>query len=374
MKGFDKFVAYAVPVPEKESQKGGFAELACDSTRFPILADMLETAVRNLPSGDPHATQWTRWGFSAPNPHEAPVVIVDEVLGEQKDTPYVIMDENEKYIWLVFEERARMLSSATIKDALAEVEEEYYERHEEPMTKRERNEARDKIVADLLPKAPIKRTRTNVMIIEGVIIVFAGSKNVGDKVTSSLRKALGSLPVIDWFEAPDFVNMFLKKIAKRDYDTDTPVGKARADFELVGNAKLKLESGDYTFKGVEDITEDESFTKALSMSDGMHPYGLIEGHLHLTAPGSHGRPLAFTLSNKGAVKGVKWVGEDEASEFDPSEYDEAEERESAMLRFNAWDGYTAALMILTSLYRSAANRFEEDAGDWNVTNFEEDDI
>lgn len=373
MKGFDKFVAYAVQVPERESQKGGFAEWACDSTHFPMLADMLETAVRNLPSGDPHATQWTRLGFSVPNPHEDPVVVTDEVLGEQKDVPYVIADENEKFIWLVFEERARMLSPATIKDALAEVEEEYFERHGEHMTKRERNEARDKIVADLLPKAPIKRTRTNVMIIPGVIIVFAGSRNVGDKVTSALRKCLGSLPVLDWFEAPDFVNMFLKKIAKSDYDLETPVGKARADFELVGNAKLKLESGDYTFKGVEDITEDESFTTALEMSDGMHPYGLIEGHLHLTATGTD-RPLAFTLSNKGAIKGVKWVGEDEEAEFDPSEYDEAEERESAMLRFNAWDGYTAAYMILTALYRAAANRFEDEAGDWNVTNYEEDDI
>lgn len=369
MKAFDKFVTFNIDQP-RDGGETGFAAWANDSTSFPLLAGMLETAFRNLPIGDPSAMQWTRQGFATPNPHAEKILVTDEMLGEIPDVPLVYMDPDEKYIWFIHEERARMLSPATIKDALALKLEEWVEKTGEEPTKRERNDMRDEIVNDLLPKAVIKRTRTHVLITPGRLIVFAGSQNIGEKVTSAIRKAVGSLPAYPFFEAPDFITVFLKKVATNDYDVETPIGQARSMFELVGNAKLHLESGDYTFKGVEDITRDKAFVKALSLSDGFLPYGLIEGYLFLDS-GVADHKIGFTISKKGTIKSVTWIGDD-VEEFEPGDYETGEERESALLGFLVWNGYQTSKIILDSLHMAYANRVNDD--EWTTTTFEEDDM
>lgn len=369
MKPFDKFVTFNIDTP-RNAEDTGFAAWANDSASLPMVAGMLETAFRNMPIGDPSAMQWTRQGFAVPNPHAEKIPVTDEVLGVIADVPLVHMDPDEKFIWFVHEERARMLSPATIKDALAIKLEEWVEKTGEEPTKRERNDMRDEIVNDLLPKAVIKRTKTHVLITPGRLIVFAGSQNIGEKVSSAIRKAIGSLPAYPFFEAPDFITVFLKKVATEDYDTETLIGAARSNFELVGNAKLNLESGDYSFKGVEDITRDEAFVKALSLSDGFMPYGLIEGYLFLDS-GVADHKIGFTLNKKGTVKSVSWIGED-VEEFEAGDYETGEEREAALLGFLVWNGYQTSKIILDSLHMAYANRVNDD--EWSSTSYEEDDM
>ncbi|UVD32342.1 recombination-associated protein [Proteus phage Q29] len=360
MKPFDKFIAFAISEPADPNNTTSFSALANGTEdQLKQLGRELETRLRNLPIGDPSAMQWTRHGFAKPDENAEPITVVDEVLGDMEDTPYVMIDEAGKYLVFTFEERARMLSPTTIKDELEVKVKDWIERVGDTPTKRERNDMRDEIINDLLPKATIKRTKTYAMIIKGVLIVFAGSNNIGEKVASAVRKVVGSLPIVPWFEHSALITEFLKKIATVDFDPEDAVGQALDKFEIVRSAKVSAETGAYTFKDVFDITNDVSFKEALGQTNGYsYPLGITEANLELRHDATDS-PIGFVLTAKGVLKSVNWNDEPE-NIFDDSVFDTNEERERARFIFSTWDAYTLVTAVLGALHNANANRFVED--------------
>lgn len=357
MKPFDKFIVSVIPKPKDAQDTESFCALAQTKEGIEKLTPMLDTAFREMMIGDPSASQWSRYGFAAPNPHAEKVTVEDKMLGEIEDVPLV--SKNIGYSWFLFEERARMLSPSTIRDEVEKRAVAFEERVLEAPNKRERAEMRDEVIAELLPKATIKRTRIPVIITPGRLIIFAGSKNVADKVTATMRKALGSLPVIDWLQCGEAVTAYLKKLARKDDlaegDDYEPWNKF-AKITIVSNAKIKLETGIYSFSDVEDLTFDESFVTALKSSDGYLHFGLTEARIVYEA--DNGDPLYWaTLTSKGVIKGIKDLSDETE---DDAQYDDDSERESVRIETSAYLGYVAATHILASLEHGGANVLGEE--------------
>lgn len=360
MKPFDKFIVSVIPKPKDAQDTESFCALAQTKEGIEKLTPMLDTAFREMMIGDPSASQWSRCGFAVPNPHAEKIIVEDEMLGEMEDIPLV--SKNIGYSWFLFEERARMLSPSTIRDEVEKRAIAFEERVLEAPNKRERAEMRDEVIAELLPKATIKRTRIPVIITPGRLIIFAGSKNIADKVTATMRKAIGSLPVIDWLQCGEAVTAYLKKLARKDDNTedsdafDSDNWDKFAKTTLVSNAKIKLETGIYAFSDVEDLTYDDSFITALKSSDGYLHFGLTEARIVFEA--DNGDPLYWaTLTSKGVIKSIKDLS-DETEE--DAEYEDDNDRESVRIETSAYFGYVAATHILETLERGGANVLGEE--------------
>lgn len=91
-------------------------------------------------------------------------------------------------------EESRLLPASVLSDAIAEQIAEYQANTGRKPGKRLRNEFRERALAELLPRAFIKRARTSAYLDGRMLVVDTSSDSAAEAVATAVRDALGSFP------------------------------------------------------------------------------------------------------------------------------------------------------------------------------------
>ncbi|UZE97570.1 recombination-associated protein RdgC [Alkalimarinus alittae] len=100
--------------------------------------------------------------------------------------------------WMICLKREdRLVPSTVVKEAVAEKVAEIEETQMRKVTKKEKDELKEQITHELLPRAFTRSKHTYAYLSpkDGFLIVNASSAKAADDITSYLRKTIGSLPI-----------------------------------------------------------------------------------------------------------------------------------------------------------------------------------
>ncbi|AKX51533.1 recombination-associated protein RdgC [Thiopseudomonas alkaliphila] len=124
----------------------------------------------------------TTYGFTAP-------------FGKAADAPLIYASQH--FFLLAAQKEERLLPASVVKDAVNEKVEEIENAQGRKVYKKERDQIKDEVTLDFLPRAFIRRSRTLAAIDTqaGLIYVDASSAKKAEELLSTLREAIGSLPI-----------------------------------------------------------------------------------------------------------------------------------------------------------------------------------
>ncbi|WP_126962469.1 recombination-associated protein RdgC [Xanthomonas arboricola] len=102
------------------------------------------------------------------------------------------------FLWLAVGAQDKMLPGAVINDALEQKCAEIEKREGRRPGGKARKRLKDDIIHELLPKAFVRNSRTDVILdlANGLAIVDTSSRKVGESVVSEIRGMLGSFPAL----------------------------------------------------------------------------------------------------------------------------------------------------------------------------------
>ncbi|UXA48492.1 recombination-associated protein RdgC [Xanthomonas prunicola] len=102
------------------------------------------------------------------------------------------------FLWLAVGGQDKMLPGAVINDALEQKCAEIEKKEGRRPGGKARKRLKDDIIHELLPKAFVRNSRTDVILDleHGVAIVDTSSRKVGESVVSEIRSMLGSFPAL----------------------------------------------------------------------------------------------------------------------------------------------------------------------------------
>ncbi|MET1077441.1 MAG: recombination-associated protein RdgC [Pseudomonas sp.] len=149
---------------------------------LPFDAQALETALAAKPARPCASQELTTYGFVAP-------------FGKGEDAPLVHVSQD--FMLIAARKEDRILPGSVVRDALKEKVEEIEAEQMRKVYKKERDQLKDEIIQAFLPRAFIRRSSTFAAIApkQGLILVNAASPKRAEDLLSTLREAIGSLPV-----------------------------------------------------------------------------------------------------------------------------------------------------------------------------------
>ncbi len=149
---------------------------------LPFVADELQAALAAKPARPCASQELTTYGFVAP-------------FGKGADAPLVHVSQD--FILIAARKEDRILPGSVVRDALKEKVEEIEAEQMRKVYKKERDQLKDEIIQAFLPRAFIRRSTTFAAIApkEGLILVNSASPKRAEDLLSTLREAIGSLPV-----------------------------------------------------------------------------------------------------------------------------------------------------------------------------------
>lgn len=149
---------------------------------LPFDAEALETALAAKPARPCASQELTTYGFVAP-------------FGKGEDAPLVHVSQD--FMLIAARKEDRILPGSVVRDALKEKVDEIEAEQMRKVYKKERDQLKDEIIQAFLPRAFIRRSSTFAAIApkQGLVLVNAASPKRAEDLLSTLREAIGSLPV-----------------------------------------------------------------------------------------------------------------------------------------------------------------------------------
>lgn len=185
----------------------------------------------------------------------------------------------------------KMLPSRVVKEALdakiAEIESEQMRK----VYKKEREQLKDDIVQAFLPRAFVTRSRIQALIMPPYILVDTTSAKKAEDLLSTLREALGSLPV----------RPFAVRVRPTVTMTDWVLNGATPDRFTVGE----------TFQSRAQLDESQTLSgKGVTLSDeDLHQLLRAGQHEATQLELIHESDTPFTLTESLVLKGIDWPEE-----------------------------------------------------------------
>jgi recombination associated protein RdgC len=171
-------------------------------------------------------------------------------LGKGENAPLV--HASGDFLLIGARKEERILPGSVVRDAVREKVEEIEAEQMRKVYKKERDQIKDEIIQELLPRAFVRKTATYAAIAPklGLILVDTSSAKRAEDLLSTLREALGSLPV----------RPLTVKIAPTATLTDwVKTQKSAPDFHVLDQALLRdmhEDGGSITAKR-QDLTSEE---------------------------------------------------------------------------------------------------------------------
>jgi len=199
--------------------------------------EALEKALAAKPARPCASQELATYGFVAP-------------FGKGEDAPLVHVSQG--FLLISARKEERILPGSVVKDAVKEKVDEIENEQMRKVYKKERDQIKDEIVQAFLPRAFIRKSATFAAIApaQGLIIVNASSPKRAEDLLSTLREAIGSLPV----------RPLTVKIAPSATMTDwVKAQKAAADFHVLDECELRdtHEDGGIVRCKRQDLTGEE---------------------------------------------------------------------------------------------------------------------
>lgn len=253
---------------------------------IPFDRDPLEDALRSKPAREPASQELSTYGFTAP-------------FGKGENAPLVYMANG--FILVCARKVEKIIPSGAIAEAVKEKVERIESEQCRKVYKKERDQIKDEIIQEALPRA-FKRSKVTYAAIDperGLIYVNAASRSVAEDLLSTLRECIGSLPVrpvtvkiapsatlTDWIKheqpAPEFYVLDYAALS------DTQEGGGTATLknqDLTGEeAKLHIASGKVATKvslawqdKLSFMMDDSLAVKRLKFEDLLHDQAESDG-------------------------------------------------------------------------------------------------
>ena len=148
----------------------------------PFATETLEEALAAKPARSCASQELATYGFAAP-------------FGKGEDAPLV--HASQDFLLIAARKEERILPGNVVRDALQEKVEEIEAEQMRKVYKKERDRIKEDIVQTFLPRAFIRRATTFAAIMpkQGLILVDTSSAKKAEDLLSTLREAIGSLPV-----------------------------------------------------------------------------------------------------------------------------------------------------------------------------------
>ena len=145
-------------------------------------AETLEKALQDKPARPCNNQELSTYGFVAP-------------FGKGADAPLV--HSNQEFMLIATRKEEGLLPGSVMRHALKEKVDEFEAEQMRKVYKKERDQLKDDIVQSLLPRAFIRKGMTFAALApkQGLILIDASSPKRAEDLLSTLREAIGSLPV-----------------------------------------------------------------------------------------------------------------------------------------------------------------------------------
>ncbi len=149
---------------------------------IPLDGDTLESALAAKPARPCASQELSTYGFVAP-------------IGKGADAPLV--HASEGFLLIAARKEERILPGSVVRDALKEKIDEIEAEQMRKVYKKEREQLKDEIVQTFLPRAFVRKSTTLAAIAPalGLVFVDTASAKRAEDLLSTLREAIGSLPV-----------------------------------------------------------------------------------------------------------------------------------------------------------------------------------